>query len=30
MRGLYDWLEYINRSRPFEGYWDPRVKFVTP
>jgi tetratricopeptide (TPR) repeat protein len=23
MRGLYDWLEYINRSRPFEGYWDP-------
>lgn len=23
MRGLYDWLEYIDRSRPFEGYWDP-------
>ena len=23
MRGLYDWLEFINRSRPFEAYWDP-------
>jgi tetratricopeptide (TPR) repeat protein len=23
MRDLYDWLEYIDRSRPFEGYWDP-------
>jgi hypothetical protein len=23
MRGLHDWLEYINRSRPFEAYWDP-------
>lgn len=23
MRGIHDWLEYINRSRPFEAYWDP-------
>ena len=23
MKGIYDWLEYINRSRPFEAYWDP-------
>ena len=23
MRGLHDWLEYMNRSRPFEAYWDP-------
>jgi tetratricopeptide (TPR) repeat protein len=23
MKGLHDWLEYIDRSRPFEGYWDP-------
>jgi tetratricopeptide (TPR) repeat protein len=23
MRGIYDWLEYINASRPFEAYWDP-------
>ena len=23
MRGIYDWLEYINRTRPFEAYWDP-------
>jgi len=22
-RGLYDWLEWINRSRPFEALWDP-------
>jgi len=23
MRGIYDWLEYIQRTRPFEAYWDP-------
>ena len=23
MRGLHDWLEYIERTRPFEAYWDP-------
>jgi tetratricopeptide (TPR) repeat protein len=23
MRGIHDWLEYINRTRPFEAYWDP-------
>lgn len=23
MRGIHDWLEYIQRSRPFEAYWDP-------
>ena len=23
MTGLHDWLEYIERSRAFEGYWDP-------
>jgi tetratricopeptide (TPR) repeat protein len=23
MKGIYDWLEYINRSRPFEAFWDP-------
>ena len=23
MKGLHDWIEYINRSRPFEAYWDP-------
>jgi tetratricopeptide (TPR) repeat protein len=23
MRGIFDWLEYIERSRPFEAYWDP-------
>jgi tetratricopeptide (TPR) repeat protein len=23
MKGIYDWLEYINRTRPFEAYWDP-------
>ena len=24
MKGLHDWLEYINSSRPFTAYWDPR------
>ena len=23
MRGVHDWLEYIERTRPFEAYWDP-------
>jgi tetratricopeptide (TPR) repeat protein len=23
MKGIYDWLEYLERSRPFEVYWDP-------
>lgn len=23
MRGLYDWLEYVERSRPLMAYWDP-------
>jgi tetratricopeptide (TPR) repeat protein len=24
MRGLYDWLEYMNRTMPFTAFWDPR------
>jgi tetratricopeptide (TPR) repeat protein len=24
MKGLYDWLEHYESSRPFEGFWDPR------
>jgi tetratricopeptide (TPR) repeat protein len=24
MKGLHDWLEYINASRPYTAYWDPR------
>lgn len=23
MAGVHDWLEYMNRTRPFEAYWDP-------
>jgi tetratricopeptide (TPR) repeat protein len=23
LRGLYDWLEYMNYSRPHEAFWDP-------
>jgi tetratricopeptide (TPR) repeat protein len=23
MKGIHDWLEYIERTRPFEAYWDP-------
>jgi tetratricopeptide (TPR) repeat protein len=23
MQGLYDWLEYMERSRPLTAYWDP-------
>jgi tetratricopeptide (TPR) repeat protein len=24
MKGLYDWLEYYESSRPFEAFWDPQ------
>jgi tetratricopeptide (TPR) repeat protein len=24
MKGLYDWLEYKNRTMPFTAFWDPR------
>jgi tetratricopeptide (TPR) repeat protein len=23
MKGIYDWIEYMNRTRPLEAYWDP-------
>lgn len=23
MNGIHDWLEYIERTRPFEAFWDP-------
>ena len=23
MKGLYDWIEYMNRTRPFQDFWDP-------
>lgn len=23
MRGLHDWLEYIESARPFQAFWDP-------
>lgn len=23
MKGIYDFLEYMNRTRPFQAYWDP-------
>ena len=23
LQGLYDWLEYMQRSRPFTAFWDP-------
>jgi tetratricopeptide (TPR) repeat protein len=23
LKGLHDWLEYINASRPFQAFWDP-------
>jgi tetratricopeptide (TPR) repeat protein len=23
MKGLYDWLEYYESSKPFEAFWDP-------
>jgi tetratricopeptide (TPR) repeat protein len=22
-KGLYDWIEYTNRTRPYEDFWDP-------
>ena len=24
MKGLYDWLEYMNRTMPYTAFWDPR------
>lgn len=24
MKGLYDWLEYMNRTSPFTAFWDPQ------
>jgi tetratricopeptide (TPR) repeat protein len=24
MQGLYDWLDYMNRTMPFTAFWDPR------
>jgi tetratricopeptide (TPR) repeat protein len=24
MKGLYDWLEYMNRTRPYTAFWDPQ------
>jgi len=24
MKGLYDWLEHYESSKPFEAFWDPR------
>src|SRR5262245_33986215 len=29
MLGLHDWLEYIDRTRPSEGYWDPAREIRT-
>ena len=23
MKGIHEWLEYIERTRPFEAFWDP-------
>ena len=23
LKGLYDWIEYMNRTRPFQAFWDP-------
>jgi tetratricopeptide (TPR) repeat protein len=23
MKGIYDWIDYMNRTRPFQAYWDP-------
>jgi len=23
MKGLYDWIEYMNRTKPFQAYWYP-------
>jgi tetratricopeptide (TPR) repeat protein len=24
MKGLHEWLEYVNVNRPFEAFWDPQ------
>ena len=24
LKGLYDWLDYMNRTMPFTAFWDPR------
>jgi tetratricopeptide (TPR) repeat protein len=24
LKGLYDWLEYMNRTMPYTAFWDPR------
>lgn len=29
MKGLYDWLEYMNRTRPSTAFWDPRGEIRT-
>jgi hypothetical protein len=29
MKGLYDWLEYMNRTRPYAAFWDPRGEIRT-
>jgi tetratricopeptide (TPR) repeat protein len=26
MKGLYDWIEYMNRTRPHQAYWDPNFQ----
>ena len=26
MKGLHDWLEYYESSKPFEAFWDPRCE----
>jgi hypothetical protein len=23
MQGIHDWLEYMERTRPFQAFWDP-------
>jgi len=23
MKGIYDWIEYMNRTQPFQAFWDP-------
>ena len=30
MKGLYDWLEHYESSRPFEAFWDPRREIRSP
>jgi tetratricopeptide (TPR) repeat protein len=26
MQGLYEWIEYMNRTQPFKDFWDPTRK----